>query len=309
MKILLIQNGSISEAVCSTPAIEALRKAYPKAQIDILVNDYNECVVRHNPFVNKVLIYHKAKKNDAMSEISAFSSRFQTKSKIWNHKYNTTVIFSNKFYKRDVGFAEVSGAKQIIGVDDYNRSQLITEKISYNNNHEVQFCFDLLSPLGVKYNGEKTLFIPDEAPCDYPNYVFFHISARKLNDHLSSRKIEQIIGFLKAKFKVVITSNEIRLARLLSKQTGCPFLQTKTIMELASQLIYAKFLVAPYGGVAHLGPTLGVRTLGIFGSTNMNRFSPTYGKAKCIILNDRTGIAENVENRKIFETIIKEFAD
>ena len=41
MKILLIQNGSIVQAISNTPAIEAPRKAYPRDKIDILVNDGN----------------------------------------------------------------------------------------------------------------------------------------------------------------------------------------------------------------------------------------------------------------------------
>ena len=59
MKILLIRNDNIGDLVCSTPAIEALRKKYPKAQIDIVVNSLNVPVVIGNPFLDKVWFYNK----------------------------------------------------------------------------------------------------------------------------------------------------------------------------------------------------------------------------------------------------------
>ena len=62
MKILLIQNGSIVQAISNTPAIEALRKAYPRDKIDILVNDGNYCVIKNNPFINT--IYDVWRKDD-----------------------------------------------------------------------------------------------------------------------------------------------------------------------------------------------------------------------------------------------------
>ncbi|HDX6325756.1 TPA: lipopolysaccharide heptosyltransferase family protein, partial [Campylobacter fetus subsp. venerealis] len=38
MKILLIRNDNIGDLICTTPAIEALRKHFRNDQIDIVVN-------------------------------------------------------------------------------------------------------------------------------------------------------------------------------------------------------------------------------------------------------------------------------
>jgi heptosyltransferase-3 len=53
MKILLVRNDNIGDLICTTPAIEALRKKYPKAQIDIVVNSYNFVAINNNPFSKK----------------------------------------------------------------------------------------------------------------------------------------------------------------------------------------------------------------------------------------------------------------
>ncbi|MRJ06235.1 MAG: heptosyltransferase, partial [Epsilonproteobacteria bacterium] len=38
MKILLVRNDRLGNLICTTPVIEALRRHYPTAQIDIVVN-------------------------------------------------------------------------------------------------------------------------------------------------------------------------------------------------------------------------------------------------------------------------------
>lgn len=60
-KILLIRNDNIGDLICTTPAIEALRKKYPNNQIDIVVNSYNIQAIENNPFINHVYCYTKTK--------------------------------------------------------------------------------------------------------------------------------------------------------------------------------------------------------------------------------------------------------
>ncbi len=60
-KILIIRRDNIGDLVCTTPAIAALRKHYPDAEIGALVNSYNSEVLRGNPDVNRVFVYHKLK--------------------------------------------------------------------------------------------------------------------------------------------------------------------------------------------------------------------------------------------------------
>jgi len=59
MKVLLVRNDNLGDLICTTPAIEALRKKYSKAKIDIVVNSYNYLGIRNNPFVDKIYIYTK----------------------------------------------------------------------------------------------------------------------------------------------------------------------------------------------------------------------------------------------------------
>ena len=203
MKILLIQNGSIVQAISNTPAIEALRKAYPRDKIDILVNDGNYCVIKNNPFINTIYDFKRVEQNKFLSHTSGFISRFSAKSKIWNHIYDVCVIFSDKFYKRDEGFAKMCGAKMIIGVDNNVADSCITHKIKLSGKNDVMNYFELLSPLNVSYGGEKMLFIPEKIESKFKNYVFVHCDTDSPHN---------VIGYDTSEFfnnKCIVLSNDI----------------------------------------------------------------------------------------------------
>ena len=94
MKILLVRNDNIGDLICTTPAIEALRKAHPHAQIDIVVNSLNACVVRGNPFLNKIYIYTKPKHvKGAAAKVRAFWGKCKILLQIRRERYDATVIF------------------------------------------------------------------------------------------------------------------------------------------------------------------------------------------------------------------------
>jgi ADP-heptose:LPS heptosyltransferase len=53
-KILLIRTDRVGDLVLTTPAIASFRRSWPNARLEILVNDYNEPVVRHTPDIDAV---------------------------------------------------------------------------------------------------------------------------------------------------------------------------------------------------------------------------------------------------------------
>ncbi|HID55282.1 TPA: lipopolysaccharide heptosyltransferase II, partial [Candidatus Poribacteria bacterium] len=59
-KILVMHTGGwIGDMVLLTPALRAIRNAYPEAQISILVNPLVEGLMIRNPYINRVIVYDK----------------------------------------------------------------------------------------------------------------------------------------------------------------------------------------------------------------------------------------------------------
>ncbi len=59
--ILVIRRDNIGDMVCTTPLLEGLKQVFPEAKLTLLVNKVAEDVVRHNPHVDRLFVYKKAK--------------------------------------------------------------------------------------------------------------------------------------------------------------------------------------------------------------------------------------------------------
>lgn len=84
IKILVIQQKMIGDVLASTTICEALRKKYPKSQIDYVINDNTKPVVLGNPHINNIIEFKKEYKESK----SAF---YKFLIKIKQSKYDITI--------------------------------------------------------------------------------------------------------------------------------------------------------------------------------------------------------------------------
>ena len=59
IKILVIQLRRLGDILLTTPVIKVLRKAFPQAQIDFLIEKPFLEIVSGNPYLNNILILEK----------------------------------------------------------------------------------------------------------------------------------------------------------------------------------------------------------------------------------------------------------
>jgi heptosyltransferase-2 len=63
-RVLIIQTAYIGDVILMTPLIEATRAAFPKAQLDVLVNKGSASLLANHPKINELLLWDKkVKKN------------------------------------------------------------------------------------------------------------------------------------------------------------------------------------------------------------------------------------------------------
>lgn len=71
-KFLVIQTAFIGDVIMATAVVEKLIKFYPEAEIDFVVRNGNEGLLRNNPHINEVIIWNKKKdKNKNLLRVSA----------------------------------------------------------------------------------------------------------------------------------------------------------------------------------------------------------------------------------------------
>jgi heptosyltransferase-2 len=65
-KILIRSTNWIGDAIMTTPAVRAIRKNFPDAQISILTKPWVAPVFLNSPYVDNLLIYDEAGKHKGM---------------------------------------------------------------------------------------------------------------------------------------------------------------------------------------------------------------------------------------------------
>ncbi|GAX86806.1 conserved hypothetical protein [Lebetimonas natsushimae] len=309
MKILLVRNDNIGDLICTTPAIEALRKKYPDAEIDIVVNSYNFVAINNNPFIDNIYVYTKPKhKNNFLDKLKALSGKIKIMKNIFFEKYDVAVVFRSGYSSSAEQFSNISGAKIRIGVKDKKNRDNFTHHIETNpNEHEVEFCYRCLAPLGVEKDNEKIFFyVPENLKKkykNYKNYILFHISSRVKENRYSKEKFKDIIDSLDENVLITAEPNDFESAKWLEENTKAKWIKTESLLDLAGLIANVKLFVSLDGGAMHLGPALNVKTIAISGKTNMNKWYP-WGY-KDLVIQDKSKIAENI-NPQIIINKIKE---
>lgn len=306
-KVLLIRNDNIGDLICTTPAIEALRKKYPSAQIDIVVNSYNYDAIHNNPFVNTIYCYTKPKHKKSLSEkIKAALGKFKILVQIMSEGYDAVVVFRGGYSKSAELFSMLSRAKYKIGVQNKNgKDRFTTHIIPSPNIHEVLFCFECLKPFGVSFDGENTRYFiePDiiQKYTKYQDAILFHISSRIIENRYPKEKFKEIIDALEGKIVISAEPVDFDQARWLAQNTQAAFIKTSSLNDLGGLITNVKLFVTLDGGAMHLGSAVHTKTITISGKTNMNQWHP-WGYAH-LVLQDESKKAENIAVKTIIKTI------
>src|ERR1700723_1924980 len=80
-RILLIRLKGIGDVILSTPLFRALKKKFPSAQIDLVTRSFCEPVVRHNPYLNRVILYPE--KSESLGVLIQFVKRLRGEKYDW----------------------------------------------------------------------------------------------------------------------------------------------------------------------------------------------------------------------------------
>jgi len=288
-KILVVQLWGIGETILTLPAIEALRKRFPKAEINVLVTSRNEDVYYNNKNINKTVKLN----------LNPFSIlNFIIKN---TQKYD--LVIDMEEYLNISSIISFFVGKRIVGYSHNARAGLYTNKVKYNDKqHAVQTFLDLARVLDINYtinNLPKLNFSKNDQ-----NIVdkFLKNNEIKSNDFIvcvatgaaESAKArmwlfdryaelcDEIIARHNAKVIFVGVSDEIKLIEDIQKITES---KNKTINAAGKitlkQLFYligkSNLFIGNDAGPMHIAAAQGVKTLGLFGPNLPIRFGP-YGE-------------------------------
>lgn len=154
-RVLVIRPGGIGDAVLFIPMLQALRDAWPKAELHLLLERRNRGVLEGTSLVDRIHVYDDLR--PARSGLPAvLRQRFDV------------VIDTEQFHYMSAIVAWMTGAPRRIGFSTNARGRLLTEGVPYDEAiYEVHSFLDLAARATgreARWNPEKPFYaVPAEA--------------------------------------------------------------------------------------------------------------------------------------------------
>lgn len=162
-KVLFIRRDNIGDLICTTPAIRAVRQAFPTAKIGVLANSYNSPVLAGNPDIDQVYVYEKAKHVPRKDRVRVHLENARTFWRLRREIYDAAIGCGSSS-PRIGRFTFLTGARERIGFvgpggNKLSYTHLIAEPAVVE--HEVVRTHRLLEPLGITSPPGDLVLIPD----------------------------------------------------------------------------------------------------------------------------------------------------
>jgi heptosyltransferase III len=281
-KILLVRNDNIGDLVCSIPAIQLIRKHFPKAKIDLLVNSYNAPVVEPlaPKWVDRLIVYRKTKHVGlSFGQIFHLTKFYGGLSRGF---YDVAVLLVGGTSRQARSFARWSGAKRIVGYGKNDEGPKFEP-----GHHEVEYSWNLAAHLcGVKSSPPPSIDYPIKA---VGSEVGVQITSRKHGNRWGADRFVELVRRLHSETDrkplllwspgdsgvATHPGDDEKAAEILDQVSEivqpCP---TATLPDLINHLKECRTLVTPDGGAMHLAAAMGVKIVAMFGQSEPERWRP-----------------------------------
>jgi heptosyltransferase-2 len=289
--IVISRPDRIGDVVISTSCLEPIREKFPGRKIYFLVAERLRPLLEHHPLLAGFI----SLSSDLSNELE---------------KTGAAAIIHLHPHPDCYRAAHIARIPVRIGYSQrrLNRylTHAITDRRTEGSQHEAEYCFDLLSFIGVEKPARlrPSIRLADadkeslqqKLPWDLgaTHFVILNASAYSAKKEWPNERFAAVADKVKDEFRfpVVFVGTNSHLAGNHFDLSG-----RTTLGELCWLLTYASALVTNDTGTSHLAAAVDCPSVVIFGRTD-----PEYGPRRWRPLSDRTTIVTSPASRRRFET-------
>lgn len=293
-KILLIRTDRIGDVILSTPAIKAVRDAFPNSYIAMMVRPYAEDIVDGNPYLDEVILYDKDGEHKSAFGTLAFIHQLRRK------RFDLAIILHPTNRSNLIPF--LAGIPERLGYDKKG-GIFLTKKLKdlkhLGEKHEIDYNLDLLRLAGIESAG-RTLYMPIKEQDNKVIDRFFILKGIRQNDGIvamhpaascpskrwSAYRFGRVADELieRHNFKIVIiggpADKEIVQQMEQSMLHGAIVLSEEhSLGEVAALLKRCRMFISNDSGPVHIAVAVGTPVISIFGRSDPGlspkRWGPT----------------------------------
>ncbi|MEM2916058.1 MAG: glycosyltransferase family 9 protein [Candidatus Woesearchaeota archaeon] len=268
-RILLIRLEHIGDVLMTTPTFRALRKRFPKAQIDVLVRDFAAPVVQKNKNISNVIVWN-APWLSRLGRREPWASVQQMIRKLRKNKYDVAIDFHGD--PRNILFASRI-ARYRIGFGCRGFGFLLNKVVPYGKKHMIDRNLSLAKALGADTSDrrmELQLSPADErfaksALKGITRPVCISIGSGKKEKNWLEERWAEVADSLIEKYNatIILTGgkgdaeivNSLQ-NRIQHKEKVLNLCGKTSLFQLAAVIKYCKLLLSPDSGPVHIARTM-----------------------------------------------------
>ena len=284
-KILFIRIDRIGDLVLSTPAITALKCAFPKSELTVLTSITNKSILINNPYVDKIVVYnHRHNLRD----------KFRIIKNLRNIRFDLSVDPYVGYELKSALISAVIGSKLRIGYAAYGREACfnLATSIDRTSKHFIDLTLGVLKPLGIHCE-DKTpeIFLSKKEKAWAKNFlnnkvkrnrpiIGIHPGAYYESQRWPVKNFADLTTILQKKLKSNIIifggpgDHEI-IDQIAATTTGNVFVHlTDDLRQFIALMSECSLLICNNSGPLHIAAALNKATVSTMGPTNKARWMP-----------------------------------
>lgn len=302
-RILIIRPDHLGDMLLTTPAIHALRQAYPNTEIHALVGSWSAQILANYPEIDTVLTlpFPGFSRTPNTNLRSPYQLAFSSARKLRKIGYKTAVIMRPDHWWGAM-LAFMAGIPTRIGYDLPNVSPFLTHKITHEHEHVVLQNAKLIQAIDPQIDiSEKALrfhypimdtsrawikgYLIEWGIEAHTNIIAIHPGAGTWVKQWDAEKWASVADHLADQFdaQIVFTGgdHETILAQNIAahmEHQPCFTAGDTDIGTLAALFERAQIVLGADSGPLHLAAAVGTPTVALFGAADPIEFG-TWGKA------------------------------
>lgn len=283
--ILFIRTDRIGDMVLSTPALRAIKEAFPASRLTVLASPSNRAVLDHNPWVDEAILFRKR---------GGLGHWIQTIRSLRAKRFRLAIDPYQDYELLSAFIALLSGAEQRIGYASWGREIFFTAAVPEveAGRHFTDIVLDVLKPLGITTeNRTPEMFLSAEEVAWSLQWMTerglggrpliglhpgaFYPSQRWPAEYFS--ELLQILADEGVRDVLVFGGPEdaALVAEITSPLKTRPCVFTGSDLRGFSALLSrCRLLVCNNSGPLHMAVALGIPTLSFMGPTDRDRWMP-----------------------------------
>jgi len=295
-RVLVIKPCCLGDVLMATPAVAALRTAWPAAEIHFAVGPWSRPMLEQNPHIDRLVDSGRVGSGPyGLRDWLALIRRVRA-----GH-YDVCLVLDRS--ARLALVPALAGVPQRVGLDSEGRGFFLTQRVPVAGvQHEADLYLACVGALGISTAGARLEFYPSAAarahagawePAGSGPFVVVHpaggqnpgmtLSAKRWPAERFAALIRRLVAERGARVAVVGGKEDIALAAQVcslaaTEPAPANLAGRLSFDELGALLQRAQFFVGNDTGAMHLAVAVGTPTVAIFGPSDPRQYGP-YGPA------------------------------